>query len=352
MALARPIDGIERLQALLEGAGLPVTVTQLARGRLQGELLPLGLGPLKLLRIRLDRAIHAAGPKSAERQLVALDLDGHLDGNARSQVPIRSHGQPLLPRALFGLSCAGEIHLTTFGRCDLALLMLGREELLRRADQLGCPMLEGALAGNWLRVDPGRFARLRRYLRQLFAAIEANPSLEPAAGFERLVNGDLIPLVLDALAHGSEAMGGLRRPPSRIELVKAAQRWMEANPGRPMHLEGLCREVHASRRSLIQGFREHLGMGPMTYLRLQRLHGIRRELLEADAKQIRIGARAADWGFLNPGHFARQYAVLFGERPSETLTARIPLQPAAPAQPGAPAQPDREPPDALELSRR
>ncbi|SBO41790.1 helix-turn-helix domain-containing protein [Cyanobium sp. NIES-981] len=315
------VEGVESLQALLARGGLAVTVTQLARGRLGGDLLALQLGPLQLLRIRLDRAIHCAGPKPAERQLVSLDLARSPNDHATSAAAIRSHGQPLLPRALFGLSASGEIHLTTFGRCDLALLIIERREFLRRAERLGCPVLEEVLARNWLAVEPVRFSRLRRYLHQLLGALEAAPTLQQVSGFEALVSGDLIPLVLEALVHGWDGASRLARAPSRIELVKAAQHWMEAHPGQPIQLEGLCREVHTSRRSLIQGFREHLGMGPMTYLRLQRLHGIRRNLLEAEPDQTTIGALATAWGFLNPGHFARQYAELFGERPSDTLAS-------------------------------
>jgi AraC family ethanolamine operon transcriptional activator len=318
MALSCGIDGIEGLQALLRHAGLPGEVTQLARGRLRGEVLPLRFGGLQVLRLRLDRAIHSCGPKPGDRQLITLDLNG--DTSARSC--IRSHGQPLLPRALFGLRCSGEIHLTTFGPSELALVMLEREEFRRLADQLGCLVVEQALERNWLTADPARFDRLQRYLRQLFALLEADPSVAEAEGFERLVSGDLLPLMLEALVHGCQAGGALARPPSRIELVKAAQRWMEAHPGQPIHLEALCREVHSSRRSLIQGFREHLGMGPMTYLRLLRLHGIRRELLGAEREGTRVSALAAAWGFLNAGHFARQYAELFGERPSDTLARR------------------------------
>lgn len=55
------------------------------------------------------------------------------------------------------------------------------------------------------------------------------------------------------------------------------------------------------------------------YLRLHRLHGIGQELLGADPSQTTISARAAAWGILNPGHFARQYTNLFGEQPSDTV---------------------------------
>jgi len=208
--------------------------------------------------------------------------------------------------ACLAQSSAAEDLRTFFGQCDMALLLIHRQEFLHRADRLGCSVLEQVLPRNWLTLDSGRFARLRRYLRQLFATVEADPTLQQVAGFEELLSNDLIPLVLEALIHGGHARDGLPRAPSRIGLVKAAQRWMEAHPRQPIHLEALCREVHTSRRSLIQGFREHLGMGPMTYLRLHRLHGIRQELLRADPSQTKIRAFAAEWGFLNPGHFSRQ----------------------------------------------
>lgn len=333
MPLRLTVDSVGCLQARLEALGLSLKVTQLAGGELSGTLLPLLLGPLRLLRIRVDRSVHCAGPKPRGSQIVAMDLGRDLDGGVTSPAPIRSHGQPLLPRALFGLSGVGEIHLTTFGPCDMALLLIHRQEFLHRADRLGCSALEQVLPRNWLTLDPGRFARLQRYLRQLFATLETNPTLQQVAGFDELVSNDLLPLVLEGLIHGGHASDSLPRAPSRIELVKAAQRWMEAHPRQPIHLEGLCREVHTSRRSLIQGFREHLGMGPMSYLRLHRLHGIRQELLGADPSQMTIRALAAEWGFLNPGHFSRQYAELFGERPSDTVLRGRPISPASNSAP-------------------
>jgi AraC family ethanolamine operon transcriptional activator len=128
-----------------------------------------------------------------------------------------------------------------------------------------------------------------------------------------------MPLLLEALVHGAQLQPAVRRPPARIELVKAAQCWMAEHPQQPITLTALCREVHAGRRSLIQGFRDHLGMGPMAYLKLQRLHAVHRLLLASDRAVTRIQPLAMEWGFLNSGHFAREYRLLFGERPSDTL---------------------------------
>jgi AraC family ethanolamine operon transcriptional activator len=51
---------------------------------------------------------------------------------------------------------------------------------------------------------------------------------------------------------------------------------------------------------------------------------VRRLLLGADPDQVRIGSIAAAWGFLNAGHFARDYRYLFGELPRDTLWHRTP----------------------------
>ena len=165
---------------------------------------------------------------------------------------------------------------------------------------------------NWQTIDPLRFQRVRGCLRRIFQLAERQPSLLEDAATRRRLGGELVPLLVEALAQCSGHHERLARPPARIELVKAAQAWMADHPDEPIHLDALCRQVAAGRRSLLQGFREHLGMGPMAYLKLQRLHGVRRALLAADPQATRISELAAQWGFLNAGHFARDYRTLFG----------------------------------------
>jgi AraC family ethanolamine operon transcriptional activator len=59
----------------------------------------------------------------------------------------------------------------------------------------------------------------------------------------------------------------------------------------------------------------------MAYLKIRRLHGVRQALLSADPEAERVSELAARWGFLNAGHFARDYRALFGEPPSTSLRA-------------------------------
>jgi AraC family ethanolamine operon transcriptional activator len=310
---------VEEAEALLRSTGLPIHLLQLGGGVLEGDLLGLRLGPLQLLRIRLSQSVHAVGPKPPGHQIIAVPLDGSGAG-----APVRVHGQPLPPACLFGLDAGGEIHLTTEATCHLAVVMLPWSRFREWAQALGGPYLdERTLRRNWVPLDRLRHAGLRTHLLRLLLAVEARPQVLTLPSWERIACDDLMPLLLEALVHGAQLQPAVRRPPARIELVKAAQRWMAEHPQQPISLDALCREVHAGRRSLIQGFRDHLGMGPMAYLKLQRLHAERRLLLAADPEATRIQPLASTWGFFNPGNFAREYRRLFGERPSHTL-ARSP----------------------------
>lgn len=313
---------VEHLRLLLSGAGMPLQLTQLAPGMMQGDLLPVRLGPVQLLRIRLDRALLARGAKDPRRQIVCLDLTPPAQAS-----PSRSHGLLLPATAVCGLASHGEIHLSVPAGAEVALMSIDRQAFQQWCVDLGCEGLdEQALQCNWLRLDDRRFDDLRGCLRGLFALAEADAGSagKPlgATAVERqmsLAVRDLLPLLIEALVHGAERSSTLLRPPARIELVKQVQRWLDAHPDRPITLADLCQVAYVSRRSLIQGFRDHLGMGPMQYLKLQRLHSARRALLRSDPCEATVTMVAAEYGFLNAGHFARDYQRLFGERPSVTL---------------------------------
>lgn len=314
--VSRSVQDIARLEAVLSPL-LPVQLTQLVGGRLHSELLALDLGGLQVLRLRFDRPLHGGGAKPSGRQLIALDLEEN-----PGQPVMRSHGLELPATAFFGLAAGGEIHLTTPERCSLALLSLDRDSFLQWARDLGGPGLEEQLDGvNWETIDPLRFQGVRACLRRIFRLAERSPALMEDPAIRRRLGGDLVPLLVEALVHRSGHGERLARPPARIELVKAAQAWMAEHPHEPICLDGLCRQVAAGRRSLLQGFREHLGMGPMAYLKIRRLHGVRQALLAADPQATTISQLAVQWGFMNAGHFARDYHSLFGEHPRTSLRA-------------------------------
>jgi transcriptional regulator GlxA family with amidase domain len=95
--------------------------------------------------------------------------------------------------------------------------------------------------------------------------------------------------------------------------------FLEANSDRPLYLPEVCAALSVAERSLRASCEEHLGMGPIRYLTLRRMHLVRRALLRAEHSETTVTNVATDHGFWELGRFSVAYRALFGEAPSDTL---------------------------------
>jgi AraC-like DNA-binding protein len=85
-----------------------------------------------------------------------------------------------------------------------------------------------------------------------------------------------------------------------------------------LYLAEICSAIDVAERTLRISCEEHLGMGPIRYLGLRRMHLVRRALLRADPSTT-VTRIVTDHGFWELGRFAVAYRALFGESPSATL---------------------------------
>jgi AraC family ethanolamine operon transcriptional activator len=228
-----------------------------------------------------------------------------------------AHGTPLYPNCIGGFDPWREVNLVSAETgMDLLIVEVDRALLRSLADQVGRHDLDDAFfRQNLIAVDPVSMAAYRDYLKQIVYLVDHQPDFLQSPETIRLLKGSLLPLLINALRQPGKSPKPLRR----ADIVAAAQAYMDANLHRPITLAELSAAVCTSRRSLIYGFQDIFGMGPMTYLKQQRLHGVRRALLMADPEHETVANIARTWGFYGLGHFARDYKALFGEAPSETL---------------------------------
>jgi AraC-like DNA-binding protein len=128
---------------------------------------------------------------------------------------------------------------------------------------------------------------------------------------ERLVIGGLL------LAQPNEFTAELRsgQRSARPRTVGRVVALIEEHPERHYTLADLARHAGVSARRLQQGFREHVGMTPLEFLRETRLEHARRDLLDGEASVTDVALR---WGFNHLGRFAKAYRRRFGTLPSET----------------------------------
>ena len=110
------------------------------------------------------------------------------------------------------------------------------------------------------------------------------------------------------------------RPGSAPTSLRRAIAFIDENAHLPITSEDIARESRLSIRALQYGFRHHLGVTPVGYLRRVRLDGAHRELKRADPTTgATVTQIATDWGFANAGRFASYYRDVFGVSPKRTL---------------------------------
>jgi len=101
--------------------------------------------------------------------------------------------------------------------------------------------------------------------------------------------------------------------------VKRAEAFIQSNLTEPIRLEDIVTAAGVPTRTLYNGFQRFRGVGPMQWLRIQRLERARLDLADPSNSTLTVTDVANRYGASNFGRFARAYLELFGELPSETL---------------------------------
>ncbi len=229
-------------------------------------------------------------------------------------VPARHDGVPVRRDQIATLSDRDELHFLHPRGCRLLVFSLAYDLL--------DAMTATFFGDGWA----DRFAKAKVLsLRDVDGAEVALRCLHAAAlaaGPERLCE----PVFAAALeqAAAEALLGRLDLPvprvpaPERRRLASRAEDYLRANRFRPVTIAELCAATGAPERTLHDACRERFGMPPIAFLRVLRLHGARRQLMDqADATSVTV--TATDWGFFHFGEFAAAYRRLFGELPSQTL---------------------------------
>jgi AraC-like DNA-binding protein len=111
----------------------------------------------------------------------------------------------------------------------------------------------------------------------------------------------------------------LREPlPATASAVRTVEEFIEAHWDQPIDVPAMAKVAGVSARSLFRQFKQDRGYSPADFAKRVRLHRAH-EMLEQSAEGASVTQIALKCGFQNPGHFARDFRLAFGELPSETL---------------------------------
>jgi AraC-like DNA-binding protein len=104
--------------------------------------------------------------------------------------------------------------------------------------------------------------------------------------------------------------------------IRAAVQIIEEEAHLPLTVSSIAKRCHVSVRGLQQGFRRHMGVSPMAYLREVRLRRAHHCLLESDPSVTSVASVAHRWGFTNVGRFAAAHTARYDEPPAASLRRR------------------------------
>jgi len=134
-----------------------------------------------------------------------------------------------------------------------------------------------------------------------------------AASLERA----LITLLLDSFALSINEPGGNGSDSTSFR-VRRVEDWLDANYAEPIGVEDMADVAGVGVRSLQAAFRQVRNCTPMQALAERRLEHARKAL-QRPTPETTVTRVAVDCGFFHFSRFARRYAEIYGEKPSETL---------------------------------
>jgi AraC-like DNA-binding protein len=169
-----------------------------------------------------------------------------------------------------------------------------------------------------VRPEPDLMSRLLQVHERVGTMAATDPDLLATPEVARSLEQQLVHLMVRCLTDSlSPKMStGSRRHDLIVARLEA---FLEANAGQPLYLAEICAAIGVAERTLRAACEEHLGMGPIRYLTLRRMHLARRALLRADPSKATVTQIATDFGFWELGRFSVAYRALFGESPSDSL---------------------------------
>ena len=160
-------------------------------------------------------------------------------------------------------------------------------------------------------------------LARAFAAMtdlaESLPDLLAVPGLDHAMADECRQLLAGVLSGDEDHPECSRQTADMLRQVGAADAFLREHIDRPVYTDELCAALHVSARALHHSFAAVYGMSPHDYLRRRRLVLVRRALWSARDGPALVKSVALAHGFWHLGRFARDYAAMFREMPSDTI---------------------------------
>jgi AraC-like DNA-binding protein len=284
-----------------------VEIEQLAPGPFRGLVDAVSTPSLVIYEERWPRKARVRGCNPSEHVVIGASLGGQ-------------HGSvswcrsDLSPQHLATAAPASEVAFNTPEESRHAVALMTPSFLeqglgKRMADRLCSDWILSTSRGDGLEFGRHVVRTVRRYIQQ---PRDLSRPLE-----RQQIESDFMEVLIrcsSRLTMPSDLTDSSRR----ARAVDAALAKADSCRGQTTAFE-LSIAADVSQRTLEHAFRERFGITPGAYLRIKRLNGAHRDLIESNPAATSVSRIASDWGFRHLGRFSSFHRRIFGETPYQAL---------------------------------
>jgi AraC-like DNA-binding protein len=209
-------------------------------------------------------------------------------------------------------------HLRSLGPCSNMNMSLTEDDLASTAEAITGREIAAPPATTIIRPAPAALEKLRSLHAAATRLAKTTPELLALPAISRAIEHELIRAMIVCMAGGDVAEVKACSW-QRSQTMRRFEEFLAARQHEPVYAAEICAAIGVSERALRASCHERLGMGPVRYLWLRRMHLARQTLLRVEASTSTVTAIATTCGFWELGRFSVEYRALFGEQPSVTL---------------------------------
>ena len=288
---------------------------QISGGQFRSALSRLNTGRLEVFREAFNQRVVQYGRAPAGMVHFAIPIHAPL--------PPTLQGRAVGHHAITALRSNEEFTMHVPPEMDSIQLSVRNDDLAALAPELYQRLNNQRHWQPVIQIRPALLAHTRSLLLGVFEQAVENPDLLAFAGSQKLVQHQLISLLLDMLHDSVPEQGVNLTHATHCDIVRRSQAIVMDSSDEPVTVLDLCQQLRVSRRTLQNSFQLIANTTPVDYLRSIRLNAVRRMLLTPEHAGHGIREAAGYWGFYHLGHFARDYRKLFCELPSETRSRSL-----------------------------
>lgn len=286
---------------------------QLSAGRFSGEIVEASIGPLQVFKETIHQCVDEKANPRRDSYTVGVPI--HVEANGYWQ------GRSLQRDSLISLRPNEELHFRTPPISSILVTVIdcsAFDHFANITSNAG-DLMHLISRSNTAGLPEEAAKRFRSTLHDVLASMISTPEIFEHSASVKAIVETVMGASLDALTvRATESEAPRSSHSVQRAIVERARQYILANRENPPTVSELSSHLRMSQRGLRHAFMNVLGINIATFLRYVRLHGVRKELLQATPTDS-VTEIACKWGFWHMGMFSSYYKRLFGETPSTTL---------------------------------